>query len=213
MVLNNYRDTADKVLDPMSRCFMRFHPNTLSLLAIISALIAGLLFTQKGPLYLGLAFLFILLNSLFDAMDGKIARKKGIDSPFGDFTDHVLDRYADLFMLGGIAFGPYCSIELGIFAITGVFLGSYMGTQAQAVGAGRNYGGILGRADRLVLLLLVTLAQALLLNLGIERLGLDWWALYPLGWLMLWFAIAGNITALQRGYRTWKWFKGNEGTD
>ena len=194
----------------MSRAFMRFHPDTLSLLAIISALIAGLLFTRKGILYLELAFLFILLNSLFDAMDGKIARKKGIESPLGDFTDHVLDRYADLFMLGGIAFGPYCSIELGLFAITGVFLGSYMGTQAQAVGAGRNYGGILGRADRLVLLMLFTLLQAAFLVFGAHKVGIGWLALYPLGWLMVWFAIAGNITALQRGYRTWKWFKEEE---
>ena len=198
---------ADKVLEPMSRPFMRLHPNTITLLAIISALIAGILFTRPGYEYLLLAFLFVLLNSLFDAMDGKVARKKGIASPFGDFMDHVLDRYADIFMLGGIAFGPYCSTELGIFAITGVLLGSYMGTQAQAVGAGRNYGGILGRADRLVLLLIVTLAQTILVLKG-NNFVFGWgrWAFTPLGWLMVWFAVAGNITAIQRGYRTWKWF-------
>ncbi len=198
---------ADKVLEPMSRPFMRLHPNTITLLAIISALIAGILFTRPGYEYLLLAFLFVLLNSLFDAMDGKVARKKGIASPFGDFMDHVLDRYADIFMLGGIAFGPYCSTELGIFAITGVLLGSYMGTQAQAVGAGRNYGGILGRADRLVLLLIVTLAQTILVLKG-NNFVFGWgrWAFTPLGWLMVWFAVAGNITAIQRGYGTWKWF-------
>lgn len=210
MVLNSYREGADRVLEPLSRIFMRFSPNTLSLLAIISALFAGLMFTQKGVLYLLLAFLFILLNSLFDAMDGKVARKKGIASPIGDFTDHVLDRYADLLMLGGIAFGPYCSVELGLFAITGVFLGSYMGTQAQAVGAGRDYGGILGRADRLVLLMLFTLLQAVSLVFGVEQIGMAPLSLCLLGWLMLWFAIAGNITALQRIYRTWKWFKERE---
>ena len=32
---------------------------------------------------------------------------------------------------------------------------SYMGTQAQAVGAGREYAGLLGRADRLIVLMLV----------------------------------------------------------
>lgn len=207
MVLNSYRKSADRVLEPLSLLFMRFNPNTLSLLAIISALLAGLMFTQKGVLYLLLAFIFVLLNSLFDAMDGKVARKKGIASPIGDFTDHVLDRYADLLMLGGIAFGPYCSVELGLFAITGVFLGSYMGTQAQAVGAGRNYGGILGRADRLVLLMVFALLQAVSIVFGVHEVGVDPLSLYPLGWLMVWFAIAGNITALQRAYRTWKWFK------
>ena len=37
--------------------------------------------------------------------------------------------------------------------MTGVLMSSYLGTQAQAVGLKRNYGGILGRADRLVLLM------------------------------------------------------------
>jgi len=210
MVLNNYRGAADRVLDPLSRFFIRFHPNTLTVLAIISALIAGILFTQPGVLYLMLAFVFVLFNSLLDAMDGKVARKRGIASPYGDFVDHVLDRYADIFMLGGIAFGPYCSLEIGMLGIIGVLLGSYMGTQAQAVGADRNYGGILGRADRLVLLLLVTPIQALLLREGVTVVGWGQYSLYPLAWLMVWFAIAGNITALQRGYRTWKWFKGNQ---
>ncbi len=34
-------------------------------------------------------------------------------------------------------------------------MSSYLGTQAQAVGVGRYYGGLLGRADRLVLILIV----------------------------------------------------------
>jgi archaetidylinositol phosphate synthase len=39
--------------------------------------------------------------------------------------------------------------HLGYAAALLTFLGSYMGTQAQSVGLGRNYGGF-GRADRLV---------------------------------------------------------------
>ena len=38
--------------------------------------------------------------------------------------------------------------QIGVFALTGVLMSSYLGTQAQAVGVGRYYGGILGRADR-----------------------------------------------------------------
>ena len=36
---------------------------------------------------------------------------------------------------------------------------SYMGTQAQAIGAGRDYAGLLGRADRLVVLIMVPIIQ------------------------------------------------------
>ena len=45
--------------------------------------------------------------------------------------------------------------EIGFGAIIGVLMLSYMGTQAQAVGAGREYAGLLGRADRLIVLMLV----------------------------------------------------------
>src|SRR2546430_15123943 len=79
----------------------------------------------------------------------------GTASARGDFLDRVLDRYADVFMLGGVAFNAmYCHLEVGMFALLGVLLTSYMGTQAQAVGQGRAYGGVLGRPDRFLRLFL-----------------------------------------------------------
>ncbi len=42
------------------------------------------------------------------------------------------------------------SWQIGVFALTGVLMASYLGTQAQAVGVGRYYGGLLGRSDRSV---------------------------------------------------------------
>ena len=44
---------------------------------------------------------------------------------------------------------------LGI-AVIGVLLASYMGTQAQALGLGREYRGILGRADRIAVIVIVS---------------------------------------------------------
>src|SRR2546427_13050446 len=80
----------------------------------------------------------------------------------GDSLDHVLDRYADVFMLGGIAFNAtYCRLGVGTLALLGVLLTSYMGTQEQSVGPGRAYGGVLGRADWLRHLLFGCLIQLL----------------------------------------------------
>ncbi len=94
----------------------------------------------------------------------------------------------------------YCQWFIGLLALLGVIFASYMGTQAQALGCGRDYGGILGRADRLVILIIVPLIQIL----AHIELGGRIWLFTPIEYAMIWFALAGHITALQRGVRTWK---------
>lgn len=76
--------------------------------------------------------------------------------------------------------------------MTGVLLTSYLGTQAQAVGLDRVYGGLLGRADRLALIGIVT-GLAAFVRPEIVDLG-------PVGWLLVVFAVVGHLTAFQRLY-------------
>ena len=77
----------------------------------------------------------------------------------GDFLDHVLDRVSDVLILGGLMFSGWCRSDLAAVALVVTLLVSYMGTQAQAVGCGRIYGGIMGRTDRMVLVMVVALVQ------------------------------------------------------
>ena len=64
---------------------------------------------------------------------------------------YTIDRLVDLSLLIAIGINTaWISVHwLGWAAATMTLLGSYMGTQAQSVGLGRNYGGF-SRADRLV---------------------------------------------------------------
>ena len=196
MVLNKYRKKGDGFLKFASLPFMRFNPNTVTIFAIISAGFAGISYFYG--LFI-LAFFFVLFNSLFDAIDGFMAKLKGTASKRGDFLDHIMDRYADTFMILGIAFSGYCSMVIGIFGLTGVYFTSYMGTQAQAVGVRRDYGGILGRADRLVMLMFGTLISIFVIDISIFNFHITIFEI-----IMLWFGIAGHATAIQRGLRTWK---------
>ena len=133
-----------------------------------------------------------------------MTRLTGIAGPTGDYLDHVFDRYADIFIITGIfawgtvaCTGPVPAWAIGVFALTGVLISSYLGAQAQAVGLKRNYGGILGRADRLVLLIVfgaVEVLYPLPLLFGLPALG----------WLMLRFGVLGDITAIQRFASGWK---------
>ena len=131
------------------------------------ACIAGLLiFLSPGnwPFLLPLSAVAVLLSGFLDAVDGKVARLTGRASRRGDLLDHILDRYSDVVMIGAVAVSSWCNPYLGMLAIIGVLLTSYMGTQSQAVGAGRLYAGLLGRADRVVLLTVAPLIQALFMT-------------------------------------------------
>ena len=203
MVLDRYRAFADRILVPVASRLIRVNPNLVSWVAFLGAVGAGVAFFFGGAGFLGLALGLILVNAYLDALDGKIAKMTGKASLRGDFLDHVLDRYADVFMIGGIAFSAYCDLRIGTLALLGVLLTSYMGTQAQAVGQGRRYAGLLGRADRLVLLFLGGLLQLIVSPAGKVVWGIAPVAFQPLEWVLVLFAVLGNLTAVQRGVSTW----------
>ena len=180
------------------------------MLSFVLAGLAGvLIFFADGPwqIFLPLAALAVFLSGFFDALDGKVAKMTGKASRRGDYVDHVLDRYSDVLMVGAIAVSAWCNTVLGLLALVGVLLTSYMGTQAQAVGVGRNYGGLLGRADRIVLLIAAPLAQYALMANGMVRFEIASYNISAFEVVMIWFAVVGNLTAAQRavkGYRLLK---------
>jgi archaetidylinositol phosphate synthase len=220
MVLNKYRSKVDKILEPMAKLFSGLHPNTISAVSLIFALLAGIAFAFSdlssledifNPghyifIMLAIASICIFLNGFLDAVDGYVARITKRTSKRGDLFDHVLDRYADILILGGIMLSPYCDTIIGALAIVAVLLTSYMGTQAQALGCGRNYSGLLGRADRLAILIIAPLLQMWVnYYLTSGRLPLPGaFRLTILEYTMIWFIIAGNITAIHRAIHSWR---------
>jgi len=82
-------------------------------------------------------------------------------------------------------------------------LTSYMGTQAQAIGHKRDYSGLLGRADRLVLLLICPIIQHVVLRFPFQLP----WDITIIELVLVYFAVVGNITAVQRFYITLRWFR------
>ncbi|UCF50067.1 MAG: CDP-alcohol phosphatidyltransferase family protein [Thermoplasmatales archaeon] len=214
MVLDNQRKNIDPVLNSIAKRFIKINPNVLSWLSVLFAFLAGLFFYLSSPklelnnFYLFIAVIFVFLNGLFDAIDGKVAKLAHKTSKRGDFLDHALDRYADIFIVGGLALSSWCRYpSIGLLAIIGMLLTSYMGTQAQAVGIKRNYSGLLGRADRLALLMIAPIIQHYLQYYSNFKLPLE---LYLLEWILIYFAIMGNITAVQRFYSTLRFFKKNK---
>ena len=200
MSLESLRPKIQWILTPVAKFFshLPITPNGWTIVSLFCAFGAGVAFAFGKPL---LGVILVLLNAFFDVLDGALARYMNKANPIGDYLDHVFDRYADCaIVIGILVWGimgtnawtcPVPAWVIGIFAITGVLLSSYMGTQAQAVGLKRNYGGVLGRADRLILLIVLGVAEFIYPNPIF--LGLSF-----LGWLLVIYGVLGHITAIQR---------------
>ncbi len=195
MTLDQFRPQVQGIMQPVVDLARKagVTPNGLTIASFFVSVLAGIAFYAGGVL---LGVVMVVFNAVFDALDGALARDMGIAGLRGDFLDHVIDRYADIFIITGIFGGGAASWPIGVFALTGVLMSSYLGTQAQAVGVGRYYGGILGRADRLVLIIIAGVLTVLIPG---EIYGLNY-----LGWLLVIFGIFGHYTAFQRFAHVWR---------
>jgi archaetidylinositol phosphate synthase len=194
MTLDQYRNHAKVYFDPLVSIAIRLglNANFFTLAALLASAAAGVFFYLRLELW---GIVAVALNAFCDGMDGAVAREMKTQSRRGDFLDLAVDRYADIFIITGIFAGGMVPWQIGVFALTGVLMASYLGTQAQAVGVGRYYGGLLGRADRLVLILVFGIIDIII---PLIFCGLGW-----LGWLMVLFGVFGHITAVQRFMYVW----------
>lgn len=101
----------------------------------------------------------VLLGGVADIFDGRIARARGLVSEAGAFLDSTLDRFAETFAYAGLVVW-YRTSAWGVLMVTlalgGSLLVSY--TRARGEGLGVHYkGGLMQRAERLVLLALASL--------------------------------------------------------
>jgi archaetidylinositol phosphate synthase len=195
VTLDQFRPHVKVFLNPLVSASMRLGltPNAFTITAFLASAAAGVLFYLQMEVW---AIIAVALNAFCDTMDGAIARELKTQSMRGDFLDHAVDRYADIFIITGIFAGGLVPWPIGVFALTGVLMASYLGTQAQAVGVGRYYGGVLGRADRLLLIMVVGIIGIVF---PITIYGLSW-----LGWLLVLFGVFGHFTAFQRFAYVWR---------
>ncbi len=161
----------------------RVSPNTITLVGLLVNLASGVL-VGAGQLVAG--GVVLLLASVFDILDGAVARVTGKVYRYGAFLDSATDRYAEAFTSVGLIVhfqvldGKH-TIEpiLIIAALAGSLLVSYVRARAQSLGFVCD-GGLLARPERVVLTVIGLLIPPLLL---------------PVLWVL---AVLTNVTALQR---------------
>jgi CDP-diacylglycerol--glycerol-3-phosphate 3-phosphatidyltransferase len=155
-------------------------PNTMTILGVIGNII-GAYFLAIGQMTIG--GIIILLMGPVDALDGTMARLRGMAGHFGAFVDSVSDRYSELIIFAGLLYfyankGDQIGVLLVYASAAGSVLVSYIRSRSQSLGWDTKV-GILTRLERYAVL-----APCLILNIPIVALVLT--------------AVLANITALQR---------------
>ena len=174
MALEQLRKRWEAIASPLVLSFGRTNPAILTWLALPVGIAASLLvFTapksDAGSLMLIGSALLIAFSMILDGLDGQLARQTGQVSRWGDYLDHSLDRLLDAMWVIAIASSPAWvnDTALGWAAAWFTLLGSYMGTQAQAVSGGRNYRGF-SRADRTILTIAALALTGIFWMIGVE---------------------------------------------
>ncbi len=95
------RDWLMWVIGPFERAMVRarISPTALNVLGALFGLAAGMAFASAS---LGTAGWLILLGGVADVFDGRVARGRGIASPYGAFLDSTLDRFSESFTFIGL---------------------------------------------------------------------------------------------------------------
>src|SRR5688572_13355264 len=143
----------NKIVDALA--LSRIHPNALTFIGLLINIWAAWLFAG-GKMFAG--GLVVVGASVFDMVDGRVARQTNQVTKFGGFFDSVLDRYSDLALYVGMlvyyaSINRFSYIVITAIAMTGSVMVSY--TRARAENSiPKCKVGFLERPERIVLLMI-----------------------------------------------------------
>ena len=191
-MIHRLKGPFEKISGPFVELLLRhnFSATHLSLIAFFGTIIASI-FIVFEQMKIG-SWLFLIF-SLFDALDGSLARKNNTEKPIGAFIDSVMDRFSDSaillsIILYGFNIGSRTIFLLGLLALIASLTTSYIKAKAEIF---MEFGpiGLLQRPERILIIFLMLLfSQYLIAGL----------------WVLV---IGGYITVAQRFYTACKKLK------
>lgn len=127
-------------------------PDLISWSSIVAATIAAASFAfhSQFPALLGAGVFFCLLRLWFNMLDGMVAIAANKTSKQGEMVNEFPDRISDVLIFAGIAHSHSSCLVVGYWAAIGALLTAYVGVLSQAVTAPRQYGGLMSKPWRMV---------------------------------------------------------------
>ena len=183
-----FRAPVERAVKPLGDGLRRtgLSPDHLTILGLLLG-VAAAIAIGMGALRAGL--LLVVLAALPDLLDGALAKASNQASQRGAFFDSVIDRVTDALLLGGVAWylasteGAHMAmLPFAIMAASAVV--SYERAKAESLGLHAK-GGLMERAERIVLLCIGLLFDSILVAVL---------------WVMLVLTV---FTAVQRFFKVW----------
>ncbi len=142
------------------------HANTISYFSMVWALIAGVMLylSVYVPWLLLLAPWFAMLRLYFNMLDGMVALQAKEASAVGEVINELPDRVSDTLIFLGLALSPFGNMMLSFWVIFGMLAVSYIGVLGKAVGANRQYGGLMAKPVRVYILVVGCTVQFIFLS-------------------------------------------------
>ena len=185
-----WRGAVDAKTQPVGK-WLQGHGITADVLTATGLVSATLTAFAVATGHLLLAVFLLTLTGAHDLFDGPVAKAAGTTSVRGAFFDSVTDRVADAVLMCGVAWylisegrGHLAILPIAILGVTALV--SYERAKADALGLDAGKGGLMERAERMILLGLGFLISPLLV---------------PVLWVLL-VLTAG--TAVGRFVRIWR---------
>jgi len=189
MLTERVGDAFARPVERLVRVFAHVSPDVLTITGLALNGVACAFFAFAGgkdyrsPLLLQIGGVVALVASIFDMLDGRVARLRGRETKFGAFLDSTMDRYSDMVLFMGLMI-LYARVDrtpqmvLVWVAAFGSFMTSYARARAESL-IPRCTVGLLERPERIVLLVVGALTNRMVAVL----------------WII---AVLSNITAVQR---------------
>lgn len=189
MLDGRFRATVDKTVKPIGQNIKRTGL-TADHFTIMGLVLSACAAVAIGTDHLRIGLLLVVLTGLCDTFDGAVAKAAGTSSSRGAFFDSVADRVSDSLLFMGVAWyfaatpdaGLLVLLPVAVLATSSVI--SYERAKAEALGFSAK-GGIMERAERIILLALGLLFDPLLVPVLVVMLVLT------------------TFTALQRFAKVW----------
>ncbi len=191
-MLNKLRESLTSTLEIITRPLQPFSPNLITLLGLLASLIAAYFYLQATRTSILLGALFLIISGYFDVADGFVAKKNKAITKFGALLDSVTDRYADAAIIAALILGHLVEPVVGIIALVGFLLVSYVRARAASLGVEMATIGLAERAERLIILIIASLIAGLVGPLAVMYLA------------VIILAILTHFTVIQRLTYAWR---------
>ncbi|MCM1076864.1 MAG: CDP-alcohol phosphatidyltransferase family protein [Bacteroides sp.] len=179
-MFKRFRDSLQQgiyfVINPFVHFLIRIGvtPNMVTTIGLLGNIAAAAIFVYAGYTatdgnmnydLLTWGGIVIILFSLFDMLDGQVARLGNMTSTFGAMYDSVLDRYCELFTLGGLSYyliqtGYVIGALITFVALVGSIMVSYVRARAEGLGLECKV-GFMQRPERVVVTTIGALATGI----------------------------------------------------